>query len=645
MCGICGILEFNEAAYHVPSIKRMAKSMLNRGPDDEGYVLFNTKRNSTPFYGENSVHYNVGMQGLPFTPNKHIDTVQNMASSIALGFKRLSIIDLSYKAHQPMCDETKQFWIVFNGELYNYQEIKEELTVLGYHFFSNSDTEVVLKSYIQWGDKALQKFNGMFAFSIIDSQNNEAFLARDRMGIKPLYYYKNDQRFVFGSTIKSIIDSKLYTPAINYKGLWQNFTFSIAQRPNTCFSNIYALEPANYMKINLNSGLISKSSYWSIPTGTQDFSLSESKAQILLEEALFTSIKYRLRADVEVGTFMSGGIDSSLISVMASKIHPTIKAFTLGFDKQFTEYNEVLEAKETTKLNSINHIVHIASANDFIDDIRNVIINYEEPYHHLPANYVISKVVKKHNVKVILNGLGGDELFAGYHFYTKTKWWRFLRSVYPLVKNIPNIHQRLEIAKKIASYNNIPKFYTHFNTTFNDHENSLLFKDITFNSLNTIENLYNTNTNFTDDIEALSYYNLKSYISNHQTRTIDQFTMLFSIEGRFPFLDHNVIELAFKIPSKFKIKDGIQKYILRNIAKNYVAPRALKMKKKGFSLPLNYWYKHELNDFIRDTINSLKNRNFFNNKEINQIIKNNNVSKIWQLVTTEIWLQEFFNSN
>lgn len=641
MCGICGIIEFNGTSYHVPSIKRMVKSMHNRGPDDEGYLLCNAS--CVPLYKSKENH-EIKNSELAFIPKDDIDKASDTRSSISYGFKRLSIIDLSYNAHQPMCDESKKYWIVFNGEVYNYKEIRKELIVLGHKFFSDSDTEVVLKSYIQWEEKALQKFNGMFAFSILNTVKDEVFIARDRMGIKPLYYFQNKERFVFGSTIKSIIDSKLYSPIVNWEGLWQNYTFSIAQRPMTCFKDIYALEPAHYLKINRRSKQITKVRYWDIPIGTQDFSLTEKQHTNLLEETLYTSIKYRLNADVDVGTFMSGGIDSSLISAMASKMKPDIKAFTMGFNKQFTDYNEVEEAQETAKLNSMNQIIHIATSDDFIYDIKNIISNYEEPYHHLPANYVISKVARSNNVKVILNGLGGDELFAGYHFYSKTKWWHLLKLFNPIIRNLPDkIFNRLDVAKKFASYKTISEFYTHFNTTFNDADNLNLFKDSKFNSSDLIGDLYSSKKNFTDDIEALSFYNLKSYISNHQTRTIDQFTMNFSIEGRFPFLDHHLIELAFRIPSKYKIKNGTHKYILRNIAKNYIADSALKMKKKGFSLPLEYWYARELKDFISDILYALKKRSIFNNGEIDRIVKSNNPSKIWQLVTTEIWMQTYFD--
>lgn len=640
MCGIAGIIEFNTATNLVPAITNMTKSIQNRGPDDEGFLLFDNI--ATPYYGNQS-DKNIISSQLAYHPKENIGNANNIKSKVALGFKRLSIIDLSKNGHQPMCDDSQQFWIVFNGEIYNYKDIRNELLALNHNFKSDTDTEVVLKAYIQWGEKALQKFNGMFAFAVFDVRKNEFFFARDRIGIKPLYYIKNKDRVIFGSTIKSIIDSNLYKPEINWEGLHQNFTFSIAQRPNTCFTNIVALQPAHFLKLNITTGKIVNAKYWSIPTNTQDFTLSEKKAADLLEEALYKSIKYRLNADVEVGTFMSGGIDSTTVSAIASKIQPNIKAFTLGFNADFSEYDEVSQAKKTAQLNKINHIIYNANPNIIIDNIDTIVTGYEEPYHHLPANYAISKAVAENGVKVVLNGLGGDELFAGYHFYNKLKKWHSLKQYKFLLNPLPkHLNSRLDVAKKLASYSNLAQYYTHFRSTFNDDDNQRLFKNSHFSTINTLENLYPNDFEFTDDIEALSYYDLKSYISNHQTRTVDQFTMCFSIEGRFPFLDHQLIELAFKIPSKYKIKDGIQKYILKEVAKKHIAPSCFTMQKKGFGLPLEYWYNNELKQFINDNINTLKARHLFNNIEIDAIIKTNNVRKIWQLVMTEQWLQKFF---
>ncbi len=631
MCGITGIINKNKSIPISKALSMMTKSMINRGPDDEGYLLFDTQATHT--IGDDSIIKN----------GEHINTTHNYDYKLGFGFRQLKIVDLSNNSHQPMCDISKRYWIVFNGEIYNYKEIKNELIALGHTFFSNSDTEVVLNAYKEWNSKSLDKFNGMFAFSILDTVENQILIARDRIGIKPLYYFQNNEQFLFSSTQKAIIDSKIYKPNINWEGLHQNFRFSIAQRPNTCFDGINSLEPAHFLKFDLKNNTIEKKQYWEIPTNTQDLSLTENEALKMVEESLFESINNRLNADVEVGTFMSGGIDSTTIAVMASKKHKEIKCLTLGF-KDFDEYNEVSQARDTANLHGLNHIINYASSNEILKNIDTAVTAYEEPYHHLSANYILSKMAAENDLKVVLSGLGGDELFGGYDVYNKLNLWSNLKSKKKLVNLLPNIHQKIHKAKQLAKYNDLGQFYSHYYTTFNDNSINRLFNDDTINTKNTLSELYNSkDLNFTDDFEAISFYNLKSYIGNHQMRTIDQFTMHFSIEGRLPLLDHKFIETVYKIPTKYKQKGSVQKHILKQVAKKYIAPNTLNMSKKGLRLPLEHWISNELKEFVFDSISKLKTRNIFNNKEIDTIIKTNNEQKIWQLVSTELWLEKFIN--
>lgn len=629
MCGIAGIINFKQSLEVSKHLMLMTNSMKKRGPDDEGYLLFNSNPNS--FSGDDSRLKN----------NPNIRGTYNQKYKLGFGFRQLKIIDLSDNSHQPMTDSEENYWIIFNGEIYNFKEIRNELTGLGHHFFSESDTEVALKSYMQWGSDCLQKFNGMFAIAIFDKNKNKVFIARDRIGIKPLYYYKSPEHFIFASTQKSIIDSTFYTPEINWEGLSQNFRFSIAQRPNTCFQNINAIEPGHFLIIDLNTNKIQKTQYWEIPTITQDFTLTEKKSIQLVEESLYNAVKFRLIADVEVGTFMSGGIDSTTISVLASKLNQNIKALTLGFN-DYEQYNEVSQASDTANLNNLNHIIKYAHPNEIIKKIKDIIIAYEEPYHHLSANYILAKMASENKLKVVLSGLGGDELFGGYDVFNKLRLWDTLKKNKSIINLLPNIHPKISKAIQLANYKTIDQYYSHYYTTFSDYEIEKLFKTPSFKTENTISNIYNPNNlNFTDDFEAISFYNLKSYIGNHQMRAVDQSTMNFSIEGRLPLLDHNLIETVFKIPSKYKIKNGVQKYILKEIARKHIAPSCISMKKKGLALPLEHWIKYELKEFTQDAIHDLKSRSIFNSNTIDTILKSNDERKIWQLVSTELWIKEF----
>lgn len=630
MCGIAGIINLHQKKENALSLEQMTKSLKHRGPDDEGYMLFTNK--SELFFGDDS---------RVKKPN-HIKTANNTSFRVGFGFRQLKIIDLSEKSHQPLTDVSNNFWIIFNGELYNYKEIRHELEGLGHQFLSDSDTEVILNAYKEWGKNALDKFNGMFAFAILDTIKNTVFIARDRIGIKPLYFYKNETNFIFGSSVQSIIKSKLYQPEINWESLWQNFRFTTAQRPNTVFQDILALEPAHHFTINLNNNSFKKERYWEIPTQTQDFSLTEKQSKNLIEENLYKAVNYRLISDVNVGSYMSGGIDSSLISVIASKSKPDVKILTLGFEN-LKGFDEVEYAKETAKLHQLNHIIEHANAKEAYKDIEQAVIAYEEPYHVIAVNLMLAKMAKKNKTTVVLSGLGGDELFGGYDVYKKIPLWEKLSKNKKLVSILPNVHQKIIKGKKIADCNTLGEYYSHYYTNFYDNEIENLFLDKKYNTNSTLENLYASNKNFTDTFEAMSFYNLTSYIGNHQMRALDATTMAHSIEGRFPLLDHNFIEASFKIPTKYKIKNNTQKYLLKEIAKKHLSKKVMEMPKKGLSTPLKSWIETDLKEFVFDTLNQLKNRNIFNNQVIKDIVKSNNETKIWQLVSTEIWLQNFID--
>ncbi len=632
MCGIAGILCFNDSTKSVESIYKMTQSLRHRGPDDEGYILFSEK--PAPFCGDESLEKNL--------PNIKNHFHQNF--NAAFGFRQLKIIDLSNRSHQPMCDESQRYWIVFNGEIYNYKEVREELKSLGYSFFSNSDTEVILKAYIQWKEKALHKFNGMFAFSIYDFKTQELFLARDRIGIKPLYYYQDTSTFLFGSSMNSIIQSKIYKPEIHWDGLWQNFRFSVAQNPSTCFEGIQVLEPGHFLKINRQKKSFYKSQYWEVPVNTQNHSLTLKDSIHLLEDSLQKSIQYRLISDVEVGSFMSGGIDSCLVTALTSKEQPNIKALTLGFRNEF-DFNEIEEAKATAKLHQIEHIIHTTDAQELIDTVESSTIAYEEPYSHISLNFLLANMASKNSLKVILNGMGGDELFGGYDAFYKIPYWKQLKRFNNALGLIPSFHPKIKKGKELSNYESLGAFYSHYHTNFTDFEIERLFKNKTYHSDGLIESLYEKELNFSDEFEAISFFHLKSYIGNHQMRALDKTLMSFSTEGRFPLLDHQFIEACYRIPNKYKIRNGVQKYLLKKIAKKHLARKTMKMKKKGLSVPQKMLKDRVLKEFIFDSINQLKKRHIFHNDTIDQILSSNDSVKTWQLVSTELWIQNFIDNN
>lgn len=424
MCGIVGI--FSKKAQKLSkNLYQANNQMKNRGPDDEGFCFFQQDKvgicygKDTPLlsFFDNQVYY----------PNTDVKSTFDNFYHVGLAHRRLSILDVSSHGHQPMCDSSERYWVVFNGEVYNYKEIRNELIQEGQGFVSNTDTEVILKAFIRWGEKCLSKFNGMFAFVIFDRYENRAFIARDRIGMKPLYFSKTDEFFIFASDIKTILASGLVKAEVNGQGLYQNFAFGMTPRPNTSFKNIFSVKQGSYFWLNGNTLDVSEEvGYWDVPTNKQDFGLTEQDSKELLESELLKSIQYQLNSDVEVGTFMSGGIDSTTIAAMASRLHPGIKAFTLGFDKSIAEFDETEEAISTAKKNEMQHIVSFLQADVVLNNIDHMVLGYEEPFYHLAANYAISEIVASNGVKVVFNGLGGDELFAGYgHYSLKQKLDKF----------------------------------------------------------------------------------------------------------------------------------------------------------------------------------------------------------------------------
>jgi asparagine synthase (glutamine-hydrolysing) len=645
MCGIAGILQMiPDSSRLTRAIQRMTLQMKRRGPDDEGYLLVDLEKNILqPYYGDDTPRETDGLQHGPACP--HIDTAYSRKAHLAFGHRRLTIIDLSFNGHQPMSSKDGKSWLIFNGEIYNYKEIRGQLEQSGHIFSSRTDTEVLLTAYMEWGMEGLRKLNGMFALAIYDQREPALYLARDRIGIKPLYYTRQKDRFIFASDIKTIIASGLYTPELHSEGLWHNLSFSITPRPMTLFKDVYAVPPAHWLKIDLSTYRVTEHRYWQVPIGRQDRHMTEAEAVEQLEEHLTRSIQYRLIADVEVGTFMSGGIDSTTVSALAAKLHPGINAFTLAFGKSVPEYDEVDQAIETAKMHPMSHILERVNPDEVLPHIHDMVLGYEEPFCTLAPNYLISRCISGHGIVVVLNGLGGDELFAGYSHYLEVRKWKWKKLAAAFFPSSMAHYRRYRRLKTIGC------FYADQFSNFLEHEKEKLFPtNAGYDSLTLMDRFYAPpEGTFSDAIEALSYYDLISYIGNHHVYRIDQFTMRFSLEGRFPFLDHQLVELAFRIPSRFKIKKNLQKVVLRKVAEKYIAPACLQMPKRGFGLPVGRWMKEPLRQLTESSLQKLKKRDIFNHVEIDNLYDTFKQSspqlykKVWHLVMIELWFQKFID--
>lgn len=651
MCGIAGILCLDGTLRQsVNALHQMADCMVKRGPDDEGYlVASHGQEELMAFGGKDTPSYDGSIR---FYPSQQITTAYSIAGSAFLGHRRLSIIDLSPHGHQPMCTADGRYWIVYNGEIYNYLEIKKNLKKVGVHFDGHSDTEVLLYAYREWGIEALNCINGMFAFAIWDDKKKELFCARDRIGIKPFYYTIQKEQFIFASDIKTLIASDLYHPEVNLEGLYHAMSFGVAPRPTTSFKGVYALEQGHWLRIDM-AGSIQIHRYWRLPVGTQDPSMSENDAEVLLYESLRKAVGLRLVSDVPVGAFMSGGIDSTTISAIASQFHPGIKAFTLAFEDNAEVLDELDQAKATAAMHPLKHIVRIVKPETILDHIQSMVRCYEEPFYALSPNYVISQLVAENGVTVVLNGLGGDELFAGYPYYGWLKKWRLIKRIAPVMGLLRYAGHNWQRLSEIAKAKSADRLHSVFLSNLTENSKQTLFNTSRTKEFDTIERLHQlyvgTDVQFTDDIEAISYMDMMNYIGNHHVYRVDQFTMKFSIESRFPFLDHEVIEAAYRIPSRYKQNGNIQKYVLRKVAEKLIHPSCLKMKKKGFSLPMDQWMRGPLKGLVEENIHKLMQRDLFNPDEVQQrYLKfqagNLSYKQIWHLVAVELWLDSFINN-
>ena len=647
MCGIAGILDFGQSPGRLRRIVAMTDAMRHRGPDDEGFALFGRSGVDCQLAGGDDTPAQVLSTSLPYAPKSGHGPLPSGDQVLALGHRRLSVVDLSPAGHQPMCTEDRRYWIVHNGEVYNFPEIRLQLQSLGEKFFSHTDTEVIIRAYRRWGPDCLDRFNGMWAFAIWDDVDKQLFCARDRIGIKPFYYAWVDDIFIFASDIKTLMASGLYAAQVDIEGLYHAMSFQCAPRPMTCFKGICALEPAHWMKIKLDRSTIRRR-YWDITTGQVDETLSERQWVEKLDSTLQQSVQRRLVTDVPIGTFLSGGVDSTTVSAMAAQQHSGIKAFTLAYEMQYEQFDELAQATATAKMYPMNHIVKVIKPEEPLDYVVDMVRCYEEPGAGLSPNYLISQLTADNDVTVVLNGLGGDELFGGYGREKITNRWDRIHRWKLGIALLSAFNRNLRSSRHIAGLRHYSDCYVDVFSMFNESQKQRIFEPHLVRDLSsyrTFESLYtNTDRSFCDGIEAMSYYDMVNYIGNHHVYRTDQFTMRFSLESRFPLLDHKLVELAFKMPSRVKIRNAERKYVLREVARDLIHPSCLSMKKKGFELPMRQWMLGSLKELVLSSLGSLKRRGIMRPDQIDRtytmFLRNQrHWIKVWYLVSIELWLE------
>ena len=530
-------------------------------------------------------------------------------AGLALGHRRLSIIDLTNTGQQPMMHPSDRWVICYNGEVYNFKEVKAELIAMGEIFKSTSDTEVILHAWAKWGKKCLVKFRGMFAFAIWDKQNQELTIVRDRMGVKPLYYYHHKNIFMFASELKALHKHPDFKKELCQCAIEEFLTYGYISAPRSIFENTYKLEPGNILTIN-KSGNLNKEAYWQVPNETNAKSFNEEEFLSSLEEEMIQAFKLRMVSDVPVGVFLSGGVDSSLLTaILQSQSMNKINTFTIGFDVD--KYDESNAAAKIAKHLGTNHQQLNCNLKEALKVVPLLPEIYDEPFGDTSAipTILVSKLAREH-VKVSLSADGGDEQYAGYNRY---KLFDQLNKI----KQIPMSRYGLNALHKLGIFKGISKVksgwvhhehrFQKLRTVLNHSNNHDMIRWLSspFHTHDFYEGRLNTNYERNDSGPSLyQIWDMCHYLPDDILTKVDRATMSVSLEGREPLLDHHLIEKSFQCPYKYKIRGGYKKYPMRKILSKYVPNELTDQPKKGFGIPLNEWLQKELYNTVYETLST-----------------------------------------
>lgn len=636
MCSILGLIDFkNKYPNKKENIYKLNKLMNHRGPDDEGF--FNDEL-------------------------------------VSLAFNRLSIIDLN-TGNQPII--RNNIVTIFNGEIYNFKEIKKDLEKKNYKFLTNTDSEIIPYAFKEWGIDFVKKLSGMFSIALYDKNNNKFYLIRDRVGIKPLFFSYLNDAMIFSSEPKAIINFPGFEKKINLSAIYSYLSFRYpTNNKEYFFKNINRINPGHYLKIDLSSHKIEQIPYWQISFNKNGKEESEKFYLEKLEYLLNESVKSHLQSDVPVGVFLSGGLDSSLLSAIATKHHlGKLKTYSVGFKE--TKYNEGNKARTVSKYIGSNHTEIIVEKKDFFDNLKNI-INVKSAPISIPHEYPLFALAQemKKDIKVVLSGEGADEFFGGYSRIQKSpfdyKKGKFVNNFtnLSLIKKLFSVEDKFDFKNK-SLLNYFFERYNWFKFDELDNIFSLEAKE-SINLDSVVEPWHQT---FTENKDK-PYEQILSLFQNHHLQCLldrlDIMTMANSIEARVPFLDHSIIEFINEVPFKFKIKwkssfnriisllsnssifteqHDINKYLLRKCASKYLPSDVSKEKKLGFPLPMNDWMK---DDKIKEILLDDKTvkRNFFKREQIEKLFNFEDNSndpydfsgkKVWMLVNIEIWMRSFID--
>ena len=624
MCGITGFIDYKKNT-STDVLRQMTDALMHRGPDDSGYEIY-----------------------------------ESPAASIGFGQRRLSILDLSPLGHQPMHFEG--LVINFNGEIYNFKEIRKELEEKGYSFDSWSDTEVILKGYHCWGLDVLKKFIGMFAFALYDKQKDQLFLIRDRAGVKPLYYYWNNDILLFGSELKALYQHRAFEKKIDINSLALFLQYSYIPAPHSIFDNTYKLLPGHLLVIDLKTKKQELKKYWDVFDyyNKPKLNISDNDAIEQTDRLLKNAYEYRMVADVPVGIFLSGGYDSSSVAALLQTGRTEkLKTFTIGFNEN--EFNEAPEAKKIAEYLGTDHTEWYLTAKEAAEVLPLLPEIYDEPFadNSTVPTVLVSKLARQ-KVKVALSADGGDEIFGGYNKFNQARSFT----------GIPQVLQSiLSGAMSLVNPSYIPYFNRKYNFTTRYEKMKLIWKShdpvqavkyigqyITESEVKSFmgKSFESYHTYFEDGyklenndgvINRLLAVDYKTFLVDNNLVKVDRATMSVGLEGREPMLDQRLVEFVSQLPSSFKIRDGVNKWLLKQVVHKYIPKELMERPKRPFIAPLMVWFKDDLKEQLKYYLSErcLSITGVFDHSPIIRLRdeylagRKVNYQKLWQVLIFQLW--------
>ncbi len=622
MCGICGIVWKQSGLVEEDTIRRMNGSMGHRGPGDEGYFTDRTTQ---------------------------------------LAMRRLAIIYVK-GGHQPITSTDGRYTIVFNGEIYNYQAIREELIGLGHTFSTNSDTETILIGYARWGADCVHRLRGMFAFAIWDRLRDELFVARDRLGIKPFFFVETPQWFAFASEVKALLQIPGCPRTFDYETLHHHLVLYAVPTPRSMFSEIRSLEPG--YRAWYRNGMWRTERYWDVPF-TVNERMSEEEAIGGIEGLLREAVRLRLISEVPLGAFLSGGVDSSLVvAMMAVQTDAPVKTFSIGWEKRYDEFNEVHHARAVAERYGTDHHEHLVTTDDLLAELPQIVWHYDQPTPSAFQTYFVSKFTKSQGITVALSGLGGDEIAAGYPYFPQyarqERMWQYLRRVpAPLRRFLASACSGSRVGRASFTASQTPGWrYRHHRMLDGIDERlrglyrpELAVRSRAWDTTALVMNQLDSAP--TDSIvNRFVYHDLRRFMLDDPLTDTDRCSMAHSLEVRVPLIDHKLVEFVGTIPPALKIRNGEAKYLLKRLADRYLPRQVIHRRKMGFEFPMIHWIRGPLKPVLDRVLSeeSVRARGLFRPEAVaawrqraEEQPTRGDALFLWNLTVLELWCRLYLD--